>query len=159
MREAIGGTFLVKLLMMFLVVYVIFIAMALNYAKAFKAKNSIVDFIEKYEGYNNLSKPAIDEYIKKFTYQVSSQTLAAYAATAEDDFPDITALKCDPLGYCIEEYEEDGKAKARVVTFIEFRFFDIDDNYNYTSVIRYPSLHLKAEIRKYSPDKFWNDTY
>ena len=159
MREAIGGTFLVKLLMMFLVLYVIFIAMALNYAKAFKAKNSIVDFIEKYEGYNNLSKPEIDNYIQNLTYQVSAQTLASYQSSAPGAFPDITELKCDPLGYCIEVYEEDGKAKARVVTFIEFRFFDIDDNYNYTSVIRYPSLHLKAEIKKYSPDEFWNDTY
>lgn len=157
MREAMGGTLLVKLLMMFLVIYVIFIAMALNYAKAFKAKNGIIDYIEKYEGFNNLSQPEIDNYLKNLTYKVSEQTIKEYDETV-DPSSNIKKKHCY-TSFCIEEYEENKKLKARVVTFIEFSFFDLDDNYNYTSVIRFPSMSIKGEIRKYSPEKFWNDSY
>lgn len=52
MKDAFGGTFMLYILLFFLAVYIIFIAMTLNYAKAFKAKNKIVDIIEKYEGEN-----------------------------------------------------------------------------------------------------------
>ena len=131
--------------------------MALNYAKAFKTKNGIIDYIEKYEGFNNLSQPEIDNYLNNLTYQVSTQTINDYKNDASSS--GITVKHCDTLGYCIEEYEENGKVKARVVTFIEFSFFDLDDNYNYTSVIRFPSMKIKGEIRKYSPEEFWNDTY
>ena len=82
MREAMGGTLLVKLLMMFLVIYVIFIAMALNYAKAFKAKNGIIDYIEKYEGFNNLSQPEIDNYLK---YERDGITIYAIEDTRSGD--------------------------------------------------------------------------
>ena len=46
MRDAFGGAFMIKLMLIFLVIYVCFIAVALNYAKAFKAKNGIIDLIE-----------------------------------------------------------------------------------------------------------------
>lgn len=159
MNEGIGGVYLVKLLMVFLVLYIIFLAFALNYAKAFRTKNSIVDYIEKYEGYNRLSKPAIANVINRLTYNVTQQTVVDYQNAAPTRFPDIEKIVCEKdLGYCIEQYrDEKGNLKARVVTFIEFNFFDMDGKFNYTAVIRYPSLNLKSEIKKYSPDDFWND--
>ena len=45
MRDAVGGAFMIKLLLVFLAVYTIFIAIAINYAKAFRVKNKILDII------------------------------------------------------------------------------------------------------------------
>ena len=53
MRDAVGGTFMIKLLLIFLAVYTIFIAVALNYAKAFRVKNKILNIIEQNEGINS----------------------------------------------------------------------------------------------------------
>lgn len=53
MRDAVGGTFMMKLLLIFLAVYTIFIAVALNYAKAFRVKNKILNIIEQSEGINS----------------------------------------------------------------------------------------------------------
>ena len=39
MREAFGGAFTIKLMLIFLAIYIAFIAVALNYAKAFRVKN------------------------------------------------------------------------------------------------------------------------
>ena len=49
MRDAFGGSFMVKLLIVFIVLYVSFTAIALNYAKAFKVKNKVIQYIEDNE--------------------------------------------------------------------------------------------------------------
>ncbi len=47
MRESIGGVFMIRVMLVFIFLYVCFIAIALNLAKAFKMKNDIVDYLEK----------------------------------------------------------------------------------------------------------------
>ena len=52
MREAIGGTWLFGLVITFIVFFASFLAISINYSKAFNVKNNIVDLISKYEGNN-----------------------------------------------------------------------------------------------------------
>lgn len=49
MRDAFGGAFMIKLFLVFILVYVSFTAIALNYAKAFKVKNEVIKYIESNE--------------------------------------------------------------------------------------------------------------
>ncbi len=49
MRDAFGGAFMIKLFLVFLFIYIFFTAMALNYAKAFKVKNKVIDYLEDNE--------------------------------------------------------------------------------------------------------------
>lgn len=49
MREAFGGVFMIRLMLVFIFVFVAFGAISLNYAKAFKVKNNVIDFIEQQE--------------------------------------------------------------------------------------------------------------
>lgn len=51
MRDAFGGAFSIKLMLIFLILYVSFICVALNYARAFRVKNRIINIIEQNEGY------------------------------------------------------------------------------------------------------------
>lgn len=49
MRDAFGGVFMIQLFLVFIFIYVGFTAISLNYAKAFKVKNKVIDFIETNE--------------------------------------------------------------------------------------------------------------
>ena len=49
MRDAFGGAFMIKLLIVFIVIYIGFTAIVLNYAKAFKVKNKVIAYIEETE--------------------------------------------------------------------------------------------------------------
>lgn len=49
MRDSFGGVFMIRLFLVFIFIYVAFAAISLNYAKAFKLKNSIISFIEENE--------------------------------------------------------------------------------------------------------------
>lgn len=49
MRDAFGGVFMMRLMLVFIVVFVGFGAVSLNYAKAFRIKNRVIDVIEQLE--------------------------------------------------------------------------------------------------------------
>lgn len=49
MRDAFGGIFMIRLMLVFVFIFVAFTAISLNYAKAFRIKNKIIDIIEQEE--------------------------------------------------------------------------------------------------------------
>lgn len=49
MRDSFGGLFMLNLFIVFIFIYVAFSALSLNYAKAFRLKNSIISFVEEKE--------------------------------------------------------------------------------------------------------------
>ena len=49
MRDAFGGAFMIQVFLVFIFIYIGFTAVALNYAKAFKVKNMIIDYLEENE--------------------------------------------------------------------------------------------------------------
>lgn len=49
MRDAFGGTFMIQIFLVFIMIYIGFTALALNYAKAFKVKNAVIDYLETNE--------------------------------------------------------------------------------------------------------------
>lgn len=49
MRDAFGGIFMIRLMLVFVFIFVAFTAISLNYAKAFRIKNHVIDFVEQQE--------------------------------------------------------------------------------------------------------------
>ena len=101
MRDAFGGSFMLKLFIVFIFIYVFFIAIALNYAKAFKVKNKIIEYIETNEivDLDNMSAKSyeeLEEFIRTevygdLKYHYSSDT-NNYCRNNDDSvcFPGIT---------------------------------------------------------------------
>ncbi len=77
MREAIGGTWLTQIIIIFMLIFVAFLALTLNYTKAFKMKNDILTIIEEREGITvnkdgklNGSIGLINNYLEKNGYSL-----------------------------------------------------------------------------------------
>ena len=93
MRDAFGGSFMIKLFIVFIFIYVFFIAIALNYAKAFKVKNKVIDYIENNEiatikkmdaeKFANMSNYFETEILGKLNYRI-----------------DKSQMNCDDTVYC-----------------------------------------------------------
>lgn len=66
MRESVGGTLLLQIVLIFLTVYIGFMAVVINYGKVFRYKNAIINKIEQNEGYANCED--IDSMIKSVGY-------------------------------------------------------------------------------------------
>lgn len=49
MRDAFGGTFMIEIFLVFLLVFIGLTSVCVNYAKAFKVKDKIIDYLESNE--------------------------------------------------------------------------------------------------------------
>lgn len=141
MREAFGGAFTIKLMLIFLAIYIAFIAVALNYAKAFRVKNKIIDIIEQNEG--------IDSYIDTKEGSVIGDinsylnTVSYYVNLANIKNNNTENINCYDRGYCIEETSgttNDGITSKyyKVTTYINinFPFFKLNFNIPITGETR-----------------------
>jgi len=109
MREAMGGALLIKLVMFFIVIYVCFLAIAINYSITFRVKNQIINLIEAYESYD-LAKPHIEDYIANVGYYRTSVNSVS-----------INDGNCTN-GYCIQELTSVRGTYYRVTTYVSFDF-------------------------------------
>ena len=78
MRDSFGGTFMIYLLLIFLAVYIAFVAVAFNYARAFKVKDKVMDIIEQNEGIDFEDEGGalgeIETYLNNVNYKVNNIT-------------------------------------------------------------------------------------
>ena len=51
MREAIGGAWLMGVVVFFIVLFTSYLALSVNHSRAFNVKNAIVEIIERHNGY------------------------------------------------------------------------------------------------------------
>lgn len=123
MRDSVGGTFMIYVLLIFLAIYITFVAVAFNYARAFRVKNKVIDIIEQNEGmsdadFNNLSGKnsmgvagQINEYLNSVSYYVNLT-----------DNNKNGRGTCFERGYCVSEYStkvDEMTAKYyKVTTFV-----------------------------------------
>ena len=98
MRDAFGGAFMIKLFLVFIFVYVCFTAIALNYAKAFKVKNKVIEYIEANEitDINSMKATARAEMEDYFESEILGEM--NYKAH----------INCNSSNYGVVQYCEDG---------------------------------------------------
>lgn len=70
MKDSFGGTIMIYILILFLGIYVVFIALTLRYAQSFRVKNKIIDVIEMYDG----DKNNVNNNLKDYFYNNRSIT-------------------------------------------------------------------------------------
>lgn len=128
MRDSVGGTFMIYVFIVFLAVYITFVAVAFNYARAFRVKNKVIDIIEQNEGiddYNNRSgvMGQIESYLNEVSYRVNG---------IDDDKCSGYGYINSERGYCVDEESftsTNGVSSKyyRVITFIrlEIPFMDL----------------------------------
>ncbi len=147
MKDAFGGAFMIEVMLIFLGIYISFIAVAVSYAKAFRVKNQIINYIEQYEGLTDEAVAAIDSYLVEAAYYVNVSTGDACYATrgrlgenckisASSNPYQLKAgeATCTTRGYCVGSFPvsqaktggADGTYYA-VTTYlqIQFPFFNL----------------------------------
>lgn len=142
MRESIGGSMLLYLVIIFVTVVMLLFSSILTYSKAYKIKNRIIEIIEKYESYEsfnsnnennvteelnldlrdagyNVANPAKCDNIKN---NLTTGTNAKYKNLSDNK-------NIYGYNYCVFEVLDnlnDGQYYV-VVTFVEFQFPIIGD--------------------------------
>ena len=124
MREAIGSSLLLNIVLFFVGIIILFFVGILSYTKAYKAKNRIIDVIEKYEGYTEsidvnvaTAGSEISSSLREMGYQTGKCPNANVNKTGYKYcvYENCLGTK-DALGKC------QGKKYYKVVTYVHFYF-------------------------------------
>ena len=117
MRDAFGGTMMITILMIFIVIFVSFTAVIVNVAKTFRIKNAVINYVEQYDYKNNqsLAEEQIEKYLGNAGYNLNS----------------VSPLSsCDAKWYqqglCIAPSDTYDYYKVTVYVSISLPFFDIN---------------------------------
>ncbi len=131
MKESIGLTVTINIIVVFLAVAFVFIIGIVAYNRAYKAASLIVKELEKYEGYNDLAIPQIEKDLGNVGYVDGDSskcptTREAYGVTGE-----LVLTGEEKYKYCIywfdyDESNADSKENKHysygVVTYMTFDF-------------------------------------
>lgn len=117
MRDAFGGTFMIKIILVFIVLFVSFMAAAVTYAKAFRIKNNVIDILEQTQcNDKNISSvmERVDVYLESVPYNEKNNTTVSDCSNSGG--------KLTNRGVCIVPIGDVGNRYYKVVTYISISF-------------------------------------
>ncbi len=113
MKEAIGGTLTFQIIMIFILIFIGIMAVGMNYATTFRAKNQIVHILEQYETYDKAKEP-----IAKYLINIKYYDGGSSPIKKED-----SGCLNETNNYCIKEVvAENGGYYYVVTTYVIFDF-------------------------------------
>ena len=140
MRESIGGAWLVGIVITFVVLFTSYLALSVNYSKAFKVKNEIISLIEENEGLTDKTQEKIVKYLNSTGYYVYGK-----CTDTGDDYLDgaingkLTGYEkqgnADKNKYCVYERSIEGdtlnRKYYRVTVFFKFDIPILDNAFTF----------------------------
>lgn len=140
MRDSIGATFMLKLALVFFVVYISIMSVALTYAKTYRIKNQIVNIVEQLEFTidEHETAPAtkeINNYLTKAYYNNTAhkeelEQKCKNSYVEKNGGGTAEKYKFFNEGVCIVEKNtsKEGSKYYKIVTFmvLDFAFFELE---------------------------------
>ena len=105
MKESIGSTASLNIILAFLAIVFAFLAASLSYYKAYKVNNVITNAIERYEGYNNLADKEINLKLSSLGYQKFQVTCPTTKKYDSKEYELVTDKSGD--GICVYIYNNE----------------------------------------------------
>lgn len=128
MRQSIGGTWLLQLMILFILLFVGFIILTLNYSRTVSIKNEMIDMFEKYEGINSQSIELVNKYLGYSGYDASGicvspgdESTGVYGAMDLNSSVLEEAREGVKYYYCVKKYDGANTSNYYQIT-IFYRF-------------------------------------
>ena len=133
MSESIGATWIFSICLTFIILFTAYLAISVNYAKAFRIKSHIVSVIEENEGYSGDIEAGIQNYLIAQGYSASG-TCPRTIASSDGNATDWQQVACidqrtdGRCGVCVYHMpvttgNDDicaGRSYYRVIAFFKF---------------------------------------
>lgn len=108
MRQSMGGSWLIQLMILFILLFAGYIILTLDYNKSVKVKNEAISLLEKYEGINEKSVTLLNNYLTGSGYRLTGSCEAksgVYGAISLNDSELEEAQNDTPYYYCVKKYK------------------------------------------------------
>ena len=128
MKDAFGSFYYINLGMVFFVAFASVLAVALNYTKAFRVKNTIINYIEANNGLTPALQDDIIAYVDSVNYYVRDVDTYVHnenQGSSIYSYREFSFLDgCNKRGYCIDRVfeEKNNGAYYKVQTWMNIEF-------------------------------------
>jgi hypothetical protein len=122
MKESIANSYIFGIVILFVGLIMLFFVASLNYTKAFKVKNKIINAIETYGEYNTKAKSEIEDALSGIGYRVDNsgncKTDGRFSKGTS-----LTQLGNTNYRYCVYEFDQGERGKYYGV--VAYMYFEI----------------------------------
>lgn len=123
MREASGSTWVLQMMILFILIFACFLSLVLNYYKAYRVKNNMITIIETRAGITNDSLALINNVLRGEAYSNTGLCPVEegnwYGADLDGNYEEAEEGKRYP--FCFKEYETNaGLYYYEIRLFYEF---------------------------------------
>ena len=135
MKDAVGGSLLLNLVVIFTSIVILFFAGILAYSKAYNVKNKIIEVIERNETYTvmgdlgeNLVEQEISQELGRVGYRISSSKVSDSKCSNDSSRGSCVNLNTTTYQYCVcmQNATNEG-ITYEVITYVHFAFPVIGD--------------------------------
>ena len=99
MKDAFGGAFIIRIMLVFFVIFIIFMTVAISWAKAFRIKSTVISTLERYVPSDSSSSIGdidravvvsnITDYLQSVGYMKSGSSLGAIKKKCSDKWREV----------------------------------------------------------------------
>lgn len=104
MRESMGAAWIFSICLTFIILFTAYLAISVNYAKAFRIKNEITTMIEENEGYNAALESDIENYLTSQGYSAKGKCADILndfdSGARAREWTDVKCIQPDLRGNC-----------------------------------------------------------
>lgn len=122
MREALGNTFIMNIVITIVVIIIAVVISSLSYTKAFKVKNMIVSTIESNNGFNDAARKEIDANLKTMGYRVNRNGIQSCEMDNMSGYDYKVLTNSNSYRYCVVQIKTSKGYYYRVASYM---YFDI----------------------------------
>lgn len=128
MRETIGTTWTIQLMIIFILIFACFLSLVLSYSKAYTIKNESLSIIEKYEGVRENSAEIINNFLKENSYRTKGKCPDGWMGAENLEGAYQLASSGEQYYYCFQEVpSQKGSIYYNIRFFYKFNLPIIGD--------------------------------
>ena len=125
MREALGNTFIVNVVLTIVIVIIAVVISSLSYTKAYKVKNMIINAIEENNGFTNDAKSEIEANLKTMGYRINRNGIQS--CVIDNNSGETSLTDSNSYRYCVVQRNTTKGIYYRVTSYMYFDFPIIGD--------------------------------
>ncbi len=118
MKDAFGGSFILRIMLVFFVVFICFMTVAINFAKIFRIKSNVINILER-SHFSDLdtAKVQIDDYLRSVSYSYPGERYTGIRNNCNTQRGELT-----DYGVCIVTTANSTYSYYKVTAYIVMEF-------------------------------------
>lgn len=124
MRESIGNAYLLGIVAFFATVIMLFFVASMNYTRAFKAKNRIINILETNKTFNGNVEAEIDKSLGDMHYRIANNAKCKTDGRFKDAGLKNQTRNTTAYRYCVYEFNE-ANDRGTYYGVVTYMYFDI----------------------------------